>query len=246
MRRSMIGNAAAAPGDSARRSGWLMSVLVLQTERRHSRARRRPAPTGYWRSFGRQAGRRFSSPRRPRPECRPTSWVANRRRARPSLPDLAICVETCSASIDRHMSPAIPCPKTSPVSFGSISPTNEFSIMASNWVFAWPSLSGPPGAAGRCDRMSAAFASGAVVAPVVLAARSRSAAKSAAGAFEPASALSRWAASVARDGSAALATSRMTSVRGLKAIGRRERSCRRPTSSFSLTSSLRLGRAHAQ
>src|SRR5277367_1655991 len=121
-----------------------------------------------------------------RPECGATSWVANRRRARPSLPDLAICVETCSASIDRHMSPAIPWPNTSPESFGNSSPTNEFSIIASNWVFAWRSLSGPPDASARCDRMSAAPASGDVVALAGAAARSRSAAKSAAGAFEPA------------------------------------------------------------
>src|SRR5277367_4579388 len=90
-----------------------------------------------------------------RPEWRPTSWVANRRRARPSLPDLAICVETCSASIDRHMSPAIPWPKTSPVSFGKSSLTNEFSIIASNWVFALPSFSGPPAASASRERASA-------------------------------------------------------------------------------------------
>src|ERR1700729_784518 len=90
-----------------------------------------------------------------RPGCRPTSWVANRRLASPSLPDLAIWVETCSASIDRHMSPAIPWPKTSPVSFGNISLTNEFSIIASNWVFALPSFSGPLAASASRERASA-------------------------------------------------------------------------------------------
>jgi hypothetical protein len=53
------------------------------------------------------------------------------------------------------MSPAMPCPKTSPVSFGKSSLTNEFSIIASNWVFALPSFSGPPAASASRERASA-------------------------------------------------------------------------------------------
>src|SRR5208282_5221156 len=148
-----------------------------------------------------------------------SSWVANKRLARPSLPDFAICSETCSASIDRHMSPAVPEPKTLLSSFGSISPTKEFSIIASNWVFAWLTLSGPFGISARRERASAALSRGAGIAGAGLAALSKSAEKSAPGAFELASALRRWVARLARDGSAAFRTSWTTSVLGLKAMG---------------------------
>ena len=67
-------------------------------------------------------------------------------------------------------------------SFGRSSLTNEFSIIASNWVFVLPSLSGPPAASARRERASARVRdwrrSLRFAAP---AARSRLAAKSAGG-----------------------------------------------------------------
>ena len=103
----MIGSAAAAAGDCARRAGWLMPFCVRQTKPRHSQVGAGGRRQRYWRSSGRRTHevlRRFANASRVQADL-----VGGEQTPREAeLAGFGDLRRNLSASIERHMSPAVP------------------------------------------------------------------------------------------------------------------------------------------